>query len=581
VHTAVLVGAIAALLQNPLTSDQQLAHDVLKQLVEIDTTTDTVGTERAAHAIEQRLLAAGFSRDDVQVMGPDAKHSNVFIRLRGRSAAKPVVLMAHLDVVPARPEDWSVPPFTFTERDGYFYGRGVADDKQGDANIVTNMIRWKRDGLVPARDVIAILTSDEETGGTTIRWMIDHVPAIRTADLALNADAGGGDLIAGKRTLLNLQVSEKIYADYRFTVTDKGGHSSRPRNRDNPIYRLSEALDRLAAYQFPIELNEATRTYFERDAALRSPEVGSDMKALAAGSASPEAIARLSADPQFNALMRTTCVATMIEGGHAPNALPQMARVTVNCRILPQDKPADVQQKLEEIFAPAQAELQVATAPKESPASPLRPDVMKAVEQVAAKYFPGAVVLPQMETGATDGLYVRNAGVPVYGLDAEFDDPADSRAHGRDERLPARSYYDAVEFWHELVPMLAMGRTEYHSRGARGSRGGGGVRLESEQRAEAFADLVQGVGIDAAGEFRVPFLPIQALHVIDQDCAFDPAAGRYEYLEHPSFHFGRDRTHDGETGRRVEDARRKNERRTASSLLVAGLRVEGEPDQVT
>lgn len=453
--TLVLVGALAALLQTPAPSDQQLAHDVLKQLVEIDTTTDTVGTERAAKAIEQRVLAAGFDRDDVKVMGPDAKHSNVYIRLRGRSADKPILLMAHLDVVPARPEDWSVPPFTFTERDGYFYGRGVSDDKQGDANIVTNMIRWRRDGLVPAHDVIAILTSDEETGGTTIRWMLEHVPAMRSADLALNADSGAGDLINGKRTLLNLQVSEKIYADYRFTVTDKGGHSSRPRNADNPIYRLSKALEQLAAYQFPVELNDATRTYFERDAPLRSTEVGADMKALAAGTASPQAMARLSADPQFNALMRTTCVATMIEGGHAPNALPQTARVTVNCRILPQDKPAEVQQKLEEFFRPARAELQIATAPKESPASPLRPDVLKAVEQAAATHFPGAIVLPEMETGATDGLYVRNAGVPVYGIKAEFDDPADSRAHGRDERLPARSYYDAVEFWHDLVPMLA------------------------------------------------------------------------------------------------------------------------------
>jgi acetylornithine deacetylase/succinyl-diaminopimelate desuccinylase-like protein len=453
--TVILAGAVAALLQPSLTPDQQLAHDVLKQLVEINTTSDTIGTERAARAIEQRLLAAGFTHDDVQVMGPDAKHSNVMIRLRGRSAEKPIVLLAHLDVVPARPEDWSVPPFTFTERDRYFYGRGVSDDKQGDANIVTNMIRWKRDGVVPARDIISILTSDEETGGTTIRWMIDHVPAIRNADFALNADSGAGDVIDGKRAVLNLQVSEKIYADYRFTVTDKGGHSSRPRNADNPIYRLSQALDRLAAYQFPIELNEATRAYFERDAPLRSPDVGADMKALAAGNASAEAIGRLSADPQLNAFMRTTCVATMIEGGHAPNALPQMARVNVNCRILPQDKPSEVQAKLEEIFKPAKAELQIATAPKESPASPLRPDIVQTVERVTAKHFPGALVLPQMETGATDGLYVRNAGVPVYGLKAEFDDPADSRAHGRDERLPAKSYYDAVEFWHELVPALA------------------------------------------------------------------------------------------------------------------------------
>jgi acetylornithine deacetylase/succinyl-diaminopimelate desuccinylase-like protein len=454
IAAAVLLVTLGAVSQPTLTPDQRLARDVLKELVEIDTTTDVVGTERAAKAIEQRLLAAGFTGEDARVMGPDAKHSNVFIRLRGRSSAKPVLLMAHLDVVAARPEDWSVPPFTFTEREGFFYGRGVSDDKQGDANIVANMIRWKREGWVPARDVIAVLTSDEETSGTTIRWMIEHVPAVPTADLALNADAGAGDLIDGKRTVLNVQASEKIYADYQFTVRDRGGHSSRPRNADNPIYRLSAALARLAAHQFPINLNDVTRTYFERDAALRAPAVGADMKALAAGTASQNALARLSADPQFNALMRTTCVATLIEGGHAPNALPQMARANVNCRILPNDNPAQVQQKLEEIFSAAKAELQVTSAPKESPASPLRPDVMKAVEQMAARHFPGAIVLPQMETGATDGLFVRNVGVPVYGVKAEFEDPTDSRAHGRDERLLAASYYDAVEFWHDLVPIV-------------------------------------------------------------------------------------------------------------------------------
>jgi acetylornithine deacetylase/succinyl-diaminopimelate desuccinylase-like protein len=451
---AVLVLCASAFAQQTLTPDQQLAHDILKQLVEINTTSDVIGTEQSAKAIQQRLMAAGFSADDAQVMGPDAKHSNVFIRLRGRSSEKPLLMIAHQDVVPARREDWSVDPFTFTEQGGYYYGRGVSDDKQGDANIVTNMIRWKKEGWVPARDVIAVLTSDEETNENTIHWMIEHVPQVRTADLTLNADGGGGDLINGKRTVFYVQSSEKIYADYEFTARDRGGHSSRPRNADNPIYRMASALSRLAAYQFPVNLNESTRLYFERDAALRSPEVGADMKALAADKATPEQMARLSADPQFNALMRTTCVATMIDGGHATNALPQMARINVNCRILPNDKPAEIQAKLEEIFRPAKADLRVASAPKNSPASPLRPDLMKAVETLVAKQFPGAIVLPEMSTGATDGVYVRNAGVPVYGVEAEFDDPADSRAHGRDERLPIKSFYDAVEFWHELVPML-------------------------------------------------------------------------------------------------------------------------------
>ena len=451
---AVVLFAVSAFAQQSLTPDQQLAHDVLKQLVEINTTSDVIGTEKSAKAIQQRLLAAGFPQDDVQIMGPDAKHSNVFIRLRGQSSEKPILMIAHQDVVPARREDWTFDPFTFTEQGGYYYGRGVSDDKQGDANIITNMIRWKKEGWVPARDVIAVLSSDEETGQKTIAWMIDHVPQMKTADLTLNADGGGGDLINGKRTVFYVQSSEKIYADYEFTVRDRGGHSSRPRNADNPIYRVAAALEKLAAYQFPVNLNESTKLYFERDAALRPPDVGADMKAVAAGTATQEQIARLSSDPQFNALMRTTCVATLIDGGHATNALPQMAKVNVNCRILPNDKPAEVQAKLEEFFRPAKAELRIASAPKLSPPSPLRPDLMGAVDKLVAKMFPGAIVLPEMSTGATDGLFVRNAGVPVYGVEAEFDDPADSRAHGRDERLLAHSYYDAVEFWHELVPML-------------------------------------------------------------------------------------------------------------------------------
>jgi acetylornithine deacetylase/succinyl-diaminopimelate desuccinylase-like protein len=317
------------------------------------------------------------------------------------------------------------------------------------------MIRWKREGWTPARDVIAVLTSDEETEGTTIRWMIDHVPAIRTAELGINADAGAGDLIDGKRAALNIQASEKVYADYRFTAKDRGGHSSQPRNQDNPIYRMSAALERLAEYQFPVELSDLTRKYFERDAALRPPALAADMKALAAGTASTDALARLSSNPEMNALMRTTCVATMIDGGHAPNALPQTASVNVNCRMLPGEDPARIRQKLEEIFAGAHADVQVASTPKPSPGSPLSPDLMTAVERVAAKHFPGAVVLPEMEAGATDGLYLRNVGVPVYGLAAIFNDPTDVRAHGRDERIPVASFYDAVDFWHDLVPALA------------------------------------------------------------------------------------------------------------------------------
>jgi acetylornithine deacetylase/succinyl-diaminopimelate desuccinylase-like protein len=459
VPALVLTLALAAFAQRSANPDQQLAHDVLKQLVEINTTTDEVGTERAAQAVAERMRAAGFSGDDVQVMGPDARHSNVLIRLRGRSAEKPILLIAHLDVVPARREDWTFDPFVFTEQEGYYYGRGVKDDKSGDATILACLLRWKRDGLVPARDILAVLTSDEETTGQNgIQWMINHVPAMKQADYALNADGGGGDLRGNKRAAYNLQASEKIYADYEFTIRDKGGHSSLPRNADNPIYRMAAALDRLGAYQFPVNLNDVTRTWFHRMHSVTSGPGADDLEAVATGKASKAALERLTAVPQYNALMRTTCTATMITGGHATNALPQMARVNVNCRILPNDAPADVLKTLERIFQPAGAELRVASAPKPSPASPLRPDVMRVIDELVGERFPGAIVLPEMSTGATDGLFLRNAGVPVYGALAIFQDPGDSRSHGRDERIPIAAYFDGVDFWHELVPKLAASR---------------------------------------------------------------------------------------------------------------------------
>ncbi len=452
-----LIFASLSVFAQQLSPERQLARDILKELVEIDSTTDVIGTEQIAKAVVARLRAAGFSEEDAKIAGPDPKHSNVIIHLRGRDrSAKPIILMAHLDAVIAKKEDWSLDPYKFTEKDGYFYGRGVGDDKSGDATILTNLILWKRSGYVPARDIIALLSSDEETSGTQgISWLMQNVPDARKAEFALNADAGGGELIKAKRATFSIQASEKIYGDYEFTARDKGGHSSRPRNADNPIYRLSGALQKLAAYQFPINLNDITRTYFERAASLREPAVSADMKALAAGKATPAAIARLTADPQLNAMMRTTCTATLIEGGHAPNALPQMAKVNVNCRILPNDDLARIRRKLEEMFAPAKAELRLTSAPKPSPPSPLKPEMMQIVDRLVAKRFPGAIVLPEMSTGATDGLFVRNLGVPVYGALGLFEDPRDSRAHGKDERIGVTSFYEGVEFWNEFVPLLA------------------------------------------------------------------------------------------------------------------------------
>jgi len=459
-RAALLLALLAAGAQaQQLPSAHQLARDVFKELIEINTAWPN-GTRKAADALAQRLVRAGFPASDVMIVGPagDARKANLLARYRGTSpAAKPILLMAHMDVVAARREDWSVDPFTFTERDGYFYGRGTSDIKDGVTMIIANFIQWKQEGWQPARDVIAVLTVDEEGGdpgpNQGIMWLVENRPELLNAEYALNTDAGGGELRNGKHVAFNVQASEKIYADYDFKITDRGGHSSLPRNPDNPIYRMARALEKLDAYQFPVKLNEITRTYFERAAAMQTPDVARDMRAAAAGHADAATLARLAQSPMYNAMLRTTCVATELQAGHAPNALPQMANVNVNCRILPNDDIPAVERTLREMFT--SAEMSYGERPKPSPPSPLRPEIMQVVEKLVGQRFPGAPVIPIMEAGATDGLYLRNKGVPVYGISAVFEDPNDVRAHGRDERVLQQSFYDAVDFWHDMVKQLA------------------------------------------------------------------------------------------------------------------------------
>jgi acetylornithine deacetylase/succinyl-diaminopimelate desuccinylase-like protein len=452
--TLVLLAA-AALQAAPPPLDnaaRQLTHEIYKQLIEINTTDSVGNTTTAAEAMAARLRAAGFPASDVQVLAPNPRKGNLVARLHGSTNQKPILLLAHLDVVEAKREDWSVDPFTFTEQEGYYYGRGSSDDKAMAAMFIANLIRYKQEGWVPKRDIIVALTADEETGDFNgVSWLLkEHRDRIDAA-FAIN-EGGGGRLKDGKRIYNGVGASEKVYVSFRLETHNKGGHSSVPRP-DNAIYELAEGLTRLEKYQFPVELNEVTGAYFERMSRLEEGPVAADMAAVVRGDA--DAAARLSSTAVYNALMRTTCVATRLEGGHADNALPQMARATVNCRVLPGDSADDVRSTLVNVLNDPGIEVTWIDKPKPSAASPLDPVVMRPIEDVTTEFWPGVPVMPLMATGASDSLYLRNAGIPSYGVSGLFADLNDSRAHGRDERVAIPQFYDSLQFLYVLVKRLA------------------------------------------------------------------------------------------------------------------------------
>ena len=431
-----------------------LLRDIFKELVEINTTDSAGDTTRAAEAMAARLRAAGLAGEEVQVLTPFPRKGNLVARLRGTGARRPLLLVAHLDVVEARREDWSVDPFTFLEKDGYYWGRGSTDDKAMAAIFVRNLIRFRQEGFRPDRDIILALTADEEGGDHNgVDWLIKNHRARIDAQYGINE--GGRGIISRGRYLANqVQASEKVYQSYRLEVKNPGGHSSMP-VRDNAIYRLAEALTRLAAFDFPPRLNEVTRAYFERMSALETEPLAADMKAVTRVPPDPEAVARLARSPFFNAQMRTTCVATQLEGGHAENALPQRARAVVNCRILPGQPAAEVQQTLVKVLADPQLGVTPVGQAHPSPPSPLLPEVMQPIETVTQGLWPGLPVVPIMGTGATDSLYLREAGIPMYGVSGIFGDVDDVRAHGRDERIGVQQLYEGQEFLYRLVKVLS------------------------------------------------------------------------------------------------------------------------------
>lgn len=455
---SVLLHTTASAQPRTSSADRALAREIFAELIAIDSSEPPQGDPRAAsEAMAARLRAAGFPEEDVQVIGPEPRLGSLVARYRGSNRRlPPILLMAHIDVVPARRDDWSVDPFTLTEQDGYFYGRGAIDNKAGVAMLVANLVRYRQEGFRPQRDLIVVLTADEETTGASIQWLLQNHPEVARAGFALNTDAGGGELREGRKVVMGVQASEKVYLDYQLEVRNPGGHSSRPRP-DNAIYQLAGALTRIEKHRFPVQLNEVTRAYFRRTAELGGP-YAEEMRRVAAASPDAAAAERLFEDPGYNAMLRTTCVATMLEAGHAENALPQTARAVVNCRILPGEDPAEVDRALREVVGDTAVAIRRVREPTASPPSPLRPEVLGVIERLTQRHFPGAVVVPQMSAGATDGLYVRNAGIPVYGVSAVFGEPGDGRAHGRDERILVQSFYEALDFWHEMVRAFASGR---------------------------------------------------------------------------------------------------------------------------
>jgi acetylornithine deacetylase/succinyl-diaminopimelate desuccinylase-like protein len=448
--------ASAALVAQSGPNDPR-AREIFKELIEINTTdTPNGNVTKAADAVAARLKAAGFPAADVQVLGPDPRKGNLVARLRGTGGRRPLLLLAHLDVVEAKREDWSFDPFTLLEKDGFFYGRGTSDDKSMAAQFVANLIRLKEEGVRPDRDLILALTADEEGGVFNgVDWLLKNHRQVIDAEFSIN-EGGGGTMRGGKYLTNEIQASEKVFQDFRLEVTNAGGHSSLP-IKDNAVYHLAEGLARLAKFEFPVELNEVTRGYFERSATVQTdPKMAADMRAVARPSPDLAAAARLSASlPYYNAQMRTTCVATRLLGGHANNALPQMASANVNCRILPGVSPASVKDKLVEVLADPQIKVSFVGDATPSKPSPLRPDVMGAVESLTKQMFPGVIVVPVMSTGATDGLYLRNGEIPTYGVDGTFGDIDDVRAHGRDERIGVKQFYEGLEFQYRLIKALA------------------------------------------------------------------------------------------------------------------------------
>jgi acetylornithine deacetylase/succinyl-diaminopimelate desuccinylase-like protein len=435
-------------------AEKQLAHDIYKQFIEVQSGFTTGATTPVVDIAVARLKTAGFADADIFTGGAIPKKGNLVVRYHGTGARKPILLLAHIDVVEAKREDWSTDPFQFLEKDGFFYGRGTGDDKAQAAVWIANLIQYKKEGFKPDRDIIVALTADEEGGGpyNGVDWLLKNHRDLIEADLALN-EGGWGEESKGKKISNDLQVSEKYVLNFRFEVRNKGGHSSMPVH-DNAIYHLAGALSRLGDFGFPLKTNEVTAAYFQQMSTIETGAIKNDLAKVATGS--QEAMEKVAAaSPAWNSTLRTTCVATMLEGGHAINALPQLAAATVNCRVLPEDSPEYVLGALQKVAADDQVSVTQLSTFGKAAGSPMRPDVLNAVTDVTLKMWPGVPTVPIMVMGATDGRYLRAQGIPCYGVQGFFMDRDDIRFHGRDERLGVQSFYEGQAFLYELVKRLS------------------------------------------------------------------------------------------------------------------------------
>jgi len=433
-----------------------LAREILADLVDTDTTAEHGDTTPAVEALARRFRAAGFPAADVQVLGPTGVHKNLVVRFRGEGKARPILFLDHLDVVEALRSDWTRDPFKLTEADGWLHGRGTQDIKGEAALQVATFLNLKRTGFIPKRDLILALTTGEE-GGTPyngVAWLLKAHRDLVDAEFCLNGDGGGPVAKAGVPRFRALQASEKASRMMELTVTDAGGHSSLP-TRNNPVHILAAGLARLDASPFPVHLDEARRTFFERMAAVQGGETGRDMAVVAKEGRDGPASDRLSADPYWNAQLRTTAVATLIQGGHAPNALPQTAKATVNCRVLPGETLDSVKAHILKALADPRIQAEWRGHEEAAPASPLRADLVAALERSTQAVWPGCPVIPTLETGGTDGTALRLAGIPTYGVGCIPVDQDDVRAHGRDERIRIRNFEEGLRAFEGLVRALA------------------------------------------------------------------------------------------------------------------------------
>jgi acetylornithine deacetylase/succinyl-diaminopimelate desuccinylase-like protein len=446
---------------------RKMSYDIFKQLIDINST-DSVGSVTAAsEAMAQRFREAGFADADIQILGPNDRKKNLVVRLHGTGKHKPLLLIGHLDVVEAHREDWTTDPFIFVEKDGFYYGRGTQDMKDGDAIMVITLIRFKKEGYTPDRDIILALTADEEGGKSNgVDWLLRNHHDLVDAEIVFNHDGGGILSDHGRPVMMTVDATEKLYADFQLSETNPGGHSSLPRP-DNPIYSVAVGLARLQNYRFPFELNEVTRVYYERMAEVETPERAADMRAILKNPPDGEAVARLSLDPIDNSTTHTTCVATRFNAGHANNALPQRAEANINCRILPGHSAEEVRQELIKILADPNITVSYVdnfgnvsdSAPdrKSFPPPPLRPDVFMPLSKITSEMWPGTPVIPEMATGASDAIYTMGAGMPTYGISGVAIDRDDIRAHGRDERLGVESYYKGVDFYYRFLKAVTSG----------------------------------------------------------------------------------------------------------------------------